>query len=71
MKKNPLTSQPSSNDLYISWVIDKSWLMQESSGLKPDWFWDIKSFSMRKENFLLYNNLPKTFPHIRRRKTDL
>ena len=25
--------------------------MQESPDLKPDWFWNIKSFSMKKENF--------------------
>ena len=29
-------------------AIGKSWLMQESAGLSADWFWDIKSFSMKK-----------------------
>ena len=35
-RKTILTSNPSSNDLYNSCVIDKSWLIQESAGLKPD-----------------------------------
>ena len=35
-RKTPLTSKPSPKDVYISLVIDKSWLMQESLGLKPD-----------------------------------
>ena len=34
-KKTPLTSNPSSNDLYISWVIASNWLTQESPGLNP------------------------------------
>ena len=45
--------------------------MQESPGLNPDCFWDIKPFSMKKENILLYNNLSKIFPHIGRRETGL
>ena len=39
-----LTSRPSSKDFSISCVIDKSWLIQESPGLKPDWFGDIYWF---------------------------
>ena len=45
--------------------------MQESPGLKPDWFWDIKSFSMKNENISLYNNLSRTSPHIWKRETGL
>ena len=38
MSRNTLrTSKPWSSDWYVSWVIDKSWLMQESPGLKLDW----------------------------------
>ena len=40
-RKMPLTSNPSSKDLHISCVIDKCWLIQESPGLKPDWFEEI------------------------------
>ena len=36
-RKAPLTSKPSSDDLYISWVIAKSWFIQESPGLNFDW----------------------------------
>ena len=35
-RKTPLTSNPSSNDLYISWVTAKSRFMQETPGLNPD-----------------------------------
>ena len=40
-KNTPWTTCPSLNDAYISWVIDKNWLMQEPPGLKPDWFVEI------------------------------
>ena len=36
--------------------------MQQSSNLNPDWFWDIKSFSIKKENIALYNNLSRISP---------
>ena len=45
--------------------------MQESPGLKPDWFWDIKSFSMKKENILLDNKRSRLFLHIGRKGTGL
>ena len=35
-KTTPRTSYPSSSDAFIPWVIDKSWLIQESPGLTPD-----------------------------------
>lgn len=31
----------------ISCAIDKSWLMQESPRLKPDWFSDVRLLSIR------------------------
>ena len=31
--------------------------MQESPGLNPDWFWDIKLFSVKTLNIMSYNNL--------------
>ena len=37
-KKTLLTSNPLSKDVKISWLIDNSWLMQESPGWKLDWF---------------------------------
>ena len=40
-KKTLLTSNPLSKDVKISWVIDNSWLMQESLGWKPDWFFEM------------------------------
>ena len=46
-KNTRRTSKPSSKDLYISWVIERSWLMQESPPLNPDWCDDIILLSIR------------------------
>ena len=51
------TSWLSSKDSYIWCVIDRSWLVQESPGLKPDWFYGIRLFSVKNLNILSYNNL--------------
>ena len=40
--KMPLTSNPSSDDRYILWVIDDNWFIHEFTGIKPDWFEVIK-----------------------------
>ena len=45
-KNTPRTS--SSNDLCISWAIERSWWIHESPGLNPDYLWDIKSFFVKK-----------------------
>ena len=37
-KKTLLTSNPLSKEGKILWVINNSWLMQESPGWKPNWF---------------------------------
>ena len=55
----------------VDLISDKSWLMLESPDLNPDWFWNIKSFLMKKENMLLYSNISKIFPHIGRSETGL
>ena len=47
-KKNPLTSSPSSNELYILWVIAINWFTQESPGLNPDWLGEIKLLSAKR-----------------------
>ena len=52
-------------------VTDKSLLMLESPDLDSHWIWDIKSFSMKKENMLLCNNLSKIFRHVERRETGV
>ena len=36
-KKTLLTSNPLSKEVKILWVIDNSWLMQESPSWKPHW----------------------------------
>ena len=36
-KKALLTLNSSSKDKEISWVFDRSWLIREAPGLKPDW----------------------------------
>ena len=35
-RKTCLTSNPSPNDLYVSYKIYKNWMTQESLGLKPN-----------------------------------
>ena len=34
-------------------MMDRSWLIHESPGLKPDWLGDIKSFSVKNSYTLL------------------
>ena len=52
-RNTPLTLGPSSKELYISWVIDNSWLIQVSPGLKPDWLVEIGLFSIENFQYLL------------------
>ena len=59
-----LTSRPSSKELYITWVIIYSWLMQESPSLKPDWLEWRSLFSMKNSKILLNVNLSRIFPEI-------
>ena len=63
-RKIPPTSNPSSNDLYISWVIAKSWFMQESRDLNLDWLGEMSSFSTKTLNSSLKINFSKIFPQI-------
>ena len=44
----------------IPCLIDINWFLHESPGLKPDWFGEIKSFSMKYSNRLLYIKHSKT-----------
>ena len=67
-RKTPLTSNPH-QDLHISWVLDKSWLIQESSGLEPGWFEEIKLFSIRNLNISLNISLSNIFLQIERNDT--
>ena len=45
-------------------MIERIWLIQESPGLKPDWFLDVKLFFMKNSNILSHNNLSKILPVI-------
>ena len=60
-----LSLQTRHQDLYISWVIDKSW----SPGLKPDWFEEIKLFSIRNPNISLNISLSNIFPQTGNNET--
>ena len=64
-KKTLLTSSPTSKDLYVSWVIDNSWLMQELPG-----FDKISLFSIKKLNILLNSNLSRIFLQIGNNDTE-
>ena len=70
-RKTPLTSSTSLSDLYTSWVIAKSWFMQESSGLKAESLGlsKISSFSIKNLNVSLKINFSKNFPQNSSRDT--
>ena len=56
MSKNiPHTSRPLLKDLWILWVMSRSYLILESHGLKTDWLGDIGLFSVKHSYMLLYN----------------
>ena len=59
-----LTSRPSSKELYLSWVINNSWLIQESPRSKPAWLVKISQFSIKNSNISLNINLSRIFPNI-------
>ena len=42
--------------------MDRSWLIHESSGLKPDLLGDIKLYSVKNSYVLLYNIVSYIFP---------
>ena len=50
-------------------VVDDNWLMQESLGLKPDWFGEIRLFSSKKLSTSLKIVLSKNSPYIGNNKT--
>ena len=43
----PRTSYPTSKDLCISWVTDRSWIIHESPDLTRGWFRVIRSFLLK------------------------
>ena len=53
-RNTPLTSKPLSKEVKISWVIDRSWFMQESSGLNLDYFGVITLLRKKYFNMLSY-----------------
>ena len=59
-----LTLRLSSKELYISWMIGTSWLIQESHSLKPDWLEEINLFAIKNSNISLNINLLRIFLHI-------
>ena len=69
-KNTPLTSRSLSKDWYISWVIERSWFMQESLGRKPDWLDYNKSFSLKNlYSSSLNKSLSKTLLQIGSKET--
>ena len=59
VKKHTLNVCSWSNDLFIPWVIDRTWLMQESPVLNPDWLVKIRWF-------VIYNHFSKSKSGITR-----
>ena len=60
---------PSSNHETISCATDTNWLVQETSGLNPDYFGDIKSFSKKNENMLFQRNRSNNLLQTGRKET--
>ena len=59
--------QPWPHDLHqkiYKSLMDTSWFMQESPGLKPDWFDEISSFSIKNLNISTNINPSRIFPQI-------
>ena len=68
-KKAPLTSAAgfSSKAVWISWIIDNNWAIQESPEKKPDWE-GVKSLLLwKKVKRELYIALSNIFPKIESR----
>ena len=66
-KSVPQTSRWLSKDLEILWVMDRSWPINKSPGLKSDWLGDIKLFYAKNSYMLLKNNISNIFPAIERK----
>ena len=56
-RKTPLTSKPLSKKVKISWVIYRSWFIQEPPRLNPACFGQIRLFPTKYFNILSYKNL--------------
>ena len=63
-KKTLLTSNTLSKDVKILWVIDNSWLIQESPGQKPDGLLEMSLLAEKQLNISLKINLPNILPQI-------
>ena len=63
-KKTLLTSNPVSKNVKILWVIDKSWLIQESPGWEPDWFLEMSLLAKKQVNISLKISLSNILPKI-------
>ena len=68
-RNTPLTSKPLSKEVETSWVIDRSWFMQEPPGLNPDCFGEIRLLSKKYFNMLSYMISSKILLQIGRRET--
>ena len=67
-RKTALTSSYSSKHSYISVVINNSWFMAESPGLKPDCFFDRREFDVRNTYSESKRIFSKIFTHIGKRE---
>ena len=55
------TSKPLSKALHMFFDKERSWLIQESLGLNPVWFSEIRMVSIRYLKILLYIIISETF----------
>ena len=61
-----LTSMTLSKEVKISWMIDRSWLLQGSPGLNPDYFGEIRLLCNKYFNMLSYMISPKNILQVKR-----
>ena len=62
LQNTPLSSYALLSDLWISWVIDGTWLLKEYPSLKPNRFLAINLFSIKNWNILSKISSFKIFP---------
>ena len=68
-RRRLLTSISLSSDIKILWVIDSSWLIQESPGWKPGWYLDMSLLGKKQLNISLKITLSNILPQIGDKET--
>ena len=68
-KETLLTYNPLSKDVKILWVIDNSWLIQESREWTPGWFLGMSLLAQKLSNISLKTSFSNILPQIESKET--